>query len=525
MKYPKGYKVMDDQGREYSKKPLPKKRAEAQMRALYAAEGKKDIYYGKGFTAVKMKGGNRIYFHGEGFFGDIFAKIKSAGKRVVTSALQTVSKAIGTQVRKDYPPKARHNLAKYSSGIVEELLIRRAPVQNIVNTALNFITAGKWDDIKSKYNYDKLFHLSMIITLKMPNGSQPRLIVEKNEVINISDSFKTTGKEEYFVVPVSCCVKFWDFMDKAQKAKGVEFFKYDAFRNNCQIFLDGILSANGINTPDAHQFIMQDVDKLLQELPEYVSPFANLTTNIAGLADRVLYGQGMECCGSCSEPMKGDCALKGGCGMCGAGKKSKHDTEMDIVFPASELKKLQKLMAPKMKGKGKEHCMPQSDYMAEHSRLIGLLNDISKKAKGEADTQAAEVQGGAKDKPKRAPSVWIQALREWNKGGIWCIPRKGTKDMEEVRAIMDKIRAGQKAPKGAPIEAPAGPDIRDFMKGKVKPAKLDIPRFKKKTEYKTGDIVKHNGKIWSAIHKNSDTPPWPSWKELTEDEARKQMSA
>jgi hypothetical protein len=278
-------------------------------------------------------------------------------------------------------------------------------------------------------------------------------------------------------------------------------------------------------------------------------------------------------------------------------------------------------MAPKMKGKGKEHCMPQSDYMAEHSRLIGLLNDISKKAKGEADTQAAEVQGGAKDKPKRAPSVWIQALREWNKGGIWCIPRKGSKDMEEVQAIMAKIRAGQKAPKGAPIEpAPtskftekqkeeftkkfksmtkyyeenpefwkkesmktkndyygnidialsyfkilkgisevpkfalrgyknycstreckslfenaepkneivAGPDISDFMKGKVKPAKpakLDIPRFKKKTEYKTGDIVKHNGKIWSAIHKNSDTPPWPSWKELTEDEARKQMSA
>jgi hypothetical protein len=33
---------------------------------------------------------------------------------------------------------------------------------------------------------------------------------------------------------------------------------------------------------------------------------------------------------------------------------------------------------------------------------------------------------------------WIEALKEWNgrKGGAWCVPRRGTKEHDAVRAIM-----------------------------------------------------------------------------------------
>jgi len=31
---------------------------------------------------------------------------------------------------------------------------------------------------------------------------------------------------------------------------------------------------------------------------------------------------------------------------------------------------------------------------------------------------------------------WLEALKVWNTGRMWCIPRKGTKEYDEVKAIM-----------------------------------------------------------------------------------------
>lgn len=41
---------------------------------------------------------------------------------------------------------------------------------------------------------------------------------------------------------------------------------------------------------------------------------------------------------------------------------------------------------------------------------------------------------------RRGGMKWIDALKIWNKGKKWCVPRKGTKDYDKVRAIMAKGR-------------------------------------------------------------------------------------
>jgi len=38
------------------------------------------------------------------------------------------------------------------------------------------------------------------------------------------------------------------------------------------------------------------------------------------------------------------------------------------------------------------------------------------------------------------PSVWIQALKEYNDGNAWCIPRRGTPEHEAVKRIMEHIQ-------------------------------------------------------------------------------------
>jgi hypothetical protein len=42
------------------------------------------------------------------------------------------------------------------------------------------------------------------------------------------------------------------------------------------------------------------------------------------------------------------------------------------------------------------------------------------------------------------PSSWILALKEYNaKKGTWCMPRKGTAEHAEVKAIMEKMKGGE----------------------------------------------------------------------------------
>jgi len=51
------------------------------------------------------------------------------------------------------------------------------------------------------------------------------------------------------------------------------------------------------------------------------------------------------------------------------------------------------------------------------------------------DTQSTETT----EKPKRPPSSWMKALKEFNtsKGGSWSIPKKDSEDYLKVKKIMD----------------------------------------------------------------------------------------
>ena len=332
----RGWKVQDDKGNYYSKKPLTKTMARRQQKALYASESRREHLSGSGYASYTDDEGNHhILLQGEGWFSDIWTKVKQVGNKVVSAlvpkAVQGLSDVASTGIRLDYPPAARETLARFGAGQVFDLLIVREPIQSFINTALNAITLGKWNEARKELNYDRLFHLSMVASVAMPNGDKQRIKIEKNEVINITDKFELkvpgvssgvsqhgSGRDaEVMNVPVSCCITLQQMMDKAAQAKGPDFFKYDAFTNNCQMFLLTILRANDLLTPQVEGFISQDTTALLQRLPSYTAPFASLVTNIAGLANRFMYGRGDleggcdDCGGTCMEA-KGNRRVRGG---------------------------------------------------------------------------------------------------------------------------------------------------------------------------------------------------------------------
>lgn len=284
-----GWRVMADNGTYYSQKPLAKTRARAQQRALYAKQRKGEIFHGSGYSFITHGGRTDCVLKGSGWFGDILTIAKTAASAVV----QRVA-AVAKGIRNNYPPASRGVIAKNADGVVVGVKIRRQPIKSMINTALDYITKGRWSTAKRELSYDRMYHLGVILTLQMPSGATNDVLVEKNQVISVTERYTVEPDINYFVLPPpQPPVTLAQFLERAEKAGGPDYFKYDAFTNNCQMFVDLLLSANGINTPEAKAFVLQDAEALLRELPVYVSPVAKIVTNLAGLADVAIYGEGM----------------------------------------------------------------------------------------------------------------------------------------------------------------------------------------------------------------------------------------
>jgi len=223
---------------------------------------------------------------GAGFFGDLVGKVKEIGKRVVSVATKGV--------RKGYAPSARKMLQQYGDAVITEMVVRRDPIQSALNVALNTVTAGAWNRAKKKLSYDNLFHLGLVVRVKK-GGRSTGLIIEKNEVINIAPVKTPDSDTEFIPVPLrGQQLTLSQLMDRAQAAKGdSSFFTYDPFYNNCQDFVLGILRANGLATEDIATFVKQPLESLIPQLPDYTGKVAKAVTDLGGVANVILEGEGL----------------------------------------------------------------------------------------------------------------------------------------------------------------------------------------------------------------------------------------
>jgi hypothetical protein len=441
VKYKRGWRVVDYKGNYYSKKALTKKNARQQQKALYASEGRKQVLTGSGYSSyVDDEGIHHILLSGDGFFGDVWAKVKAVSNYVARTLvpvvknpnISTISTAINESVRLDLPPKARATMAKYGNGVVYNINIVREPIQSFIDKALNFITQGRWTEAKKKYNYDKLFHLSCIASLSMPNGDKVNIKLEKNEVINITDDFAmknpTAGVSsgsvanvsrhgsgvdaEVIPVPVPCCITLNELVNNAKEGAGNDFYKYDAFYNNCQRFITNLLKYSQLLTPEVEAFINQNAEGLLQELPSYTRPVANTITGIAGLANRIIEGEGEDALyGGCDGMMKCDCME--------ANYESDSEDEMEggkLVFNQQRFNELQSYIPSKEKWEaGRERDrqrrpnIRQSNQTYEEWRK--MVEDINRKRAMFDDEADARVEQ-AKEEAKRNNEEYARRVAE-----------------------------------------------------------------------------------------------------------------
>jgi len=224
---------------------------------------------------------------GGSIFSGLLSKVKSLVINPVEAVVNKVSD-IGHKVihgRMDYPPSAKAIIDKYADQQVQGVSLHRLVLPSIYTKILSVWTKGETERRLKEEPKDKLFHISMWVTL--PNAV---ILCEKNEVIHLQVNPKRAKEEEEQPAPTPSNTTFRELLEKGRARVGDEkFFSYSAKSNNCGNWIEDILRANGIETQATRNFIGQDAHKILHGFPA-LRKTLNTLTDIAGRANVILEG-------------------------------------------------------------------------------------------------------------------------------------------------------------------------------------------------------------------------------------------
>lgn len=241
------------------------------------------------------KGGEKIYDDDE-----LIEELKGAGiwdwVKKQYRKLPFVKKA--TEII-DAPTKLNNvsteTLNKYGNCPIEKITIMRTPIQKPLGYALNALTFGKWFNLMRKYGFDKFYHLGLVCMTRCADGILRPVVFEKNEVVNISNEFSISRDSEFMNVELDKRLTLNELKNNCLTKMGTHlFYDYDAFKNNCQVFIKNLLDASGLLNQEYYDFLFQDLTKLYDELPKYLSPVVKVITRLGAIVNRLKGGGKLE---------------------------------------------------------------------------------------------------------------------------------------------------------------------------------------------------------------------------------------
>ena len=182
-------------------------------------------------------------------------------------------------VKNDYLNYVKMFIEANEHKSIVSLEVFRRPIHKTIELALKLITLGKFKP--SNYGYDYFYHLGLIAHLN--DGCQ--VVIEKNATINIQKIPKKP-QGDYKSVSIAFPIMLKSFLKKGEDNMS-EYFFYNPFNNNCQVYVLGLLKANHLLTPSLEEFILQPVADLISKSVRGLSSFL---TNVASFGNRVLLG-------------------------------------------------------------------------------------------------------------------------------------------------------------------------------------------------------------------------------------------
>jgi hypothetical protein len=175
-------------------------------------------------------------------------------------------------------PKIRKLLEQVGDEKITSIKLFRKPIS--LSSFAKFIGALKGTA------YDELLHLGLILNNKY--------LLDKQEVIHFERSGGgVPSGSETLDVDVNKDITINELLEKTRKKMGDSAFtSYSARRNNCQDFVQAVLSANGLSSPIYTKFIKQDTESVFENLPSYAEKLSDFVTGAQRVVERVVQGEG-----------------------------------------------------------------------------------------------------------------------------------------------------------------------------------------------------------------------------------------
>ena len=192
-----------------------------------------------------------------------------------------------------FKPSIKKILEKYNDNIIKEIIIMRKPINKYLRNALNILSVGNFEENINKLNYDKIYHLFMIIIL----NNNIKILIEKNERVNIEIIENNKFNELYndinidkIKIDINDNFNLNQFINTSLKYMGNDnFFIYSSYIWNCQNFIYNILLSNNLMKKDYENFIMQNIEELFKNM-NYIKPISDILTTTSAIGNYILSG-------------------------------------------------------------------------------------------------------------------------------------------------------------------------------------------------------------------------------------------
>ena len=187
----------------------------------------------------------------------------------------------------DFSNKIKKILKEYGNENIVSIRIGRRPINKLVEKAFNIISIGKWNELRNQYYYDKLFHLFLIITLQ--DGT--KLSLEKNDIVNMNVNDSRCSESGVDCIELEYpqnSITVNDLVKKPLDRIGKnDYFVYDPFKLNCQIFIKSVLETFGLYNSNINNFVYQDLTNIIKNLPFYVKWTGKAVTDISAFGKKI----------------------------------------------------------------------------------------------------------------------------------------------------------------------------------------------------------------------------------------------
>jgi len=227
----------------------------------------------------------KVYL-GKGLLNVIKQGFKKVGKTIIDApqvAIQNPSRL---------NQSVRTILSQFGESEITQMRVCRTPVQQLVQMALGVVSFGEFQKRIENAEYDDIFHLYLVITLKDGNA----FTLEKNSIIELTQVSNTFNrdKSECRNIPINRNnITLKDLLTKTERQMGNRFYTYSAKNNNCQEFVIQILKSNQLGNEIIYNFIKQDTKQLFKD-DSYLRKLSNSVTTIGEKATTLLKGKGIK---------------------------------------------------------------------------------------------------------------------------------------------------------------------------------------------------------------------------------------